>query len=108
MSDFRWSKYVISSAKYGNSNILLVEFCIHRDSGSTIGPGIIKNRTWLLSQLISGSSFCTAINHNGQWYKGEKVILNHVAGRLYINTRPELQPGDDLGTEIVAMHNYIT
>jgi len=108
MTNFRCLKYIVSGAKYSCGNILLAEFIIHRDFESTIGPGVIRNRSWLLSQLLNGSSFYIGIKNNDQWDKEGKVILNYVAGRLYINTRPELHPGDNLGYEITKIYNYIT
>lgn len=91
------SKYYISDAKYEDSNTCLIEFDIHSDTGANIGPAIKKNRLWVLSKLIQGTSFYTiTIHSDNSWEKRNKIIINITNGGMYIKTEPDTCPCDSL------------
>ncbi|MBZ7641354.1 hypothetical protein FML18_21855, partial [Klebsiella oxytoca] len=63
MYSYRWAKFLVAGAKYNDSHFLLVEFYIHHELDGVIKPGICRNRQWVLSQLVNGSTLFT-LNQN--------------------------------------------
>ena len=96
MYSYRWAKFLIAGARYNDSQVLLVELYIHRESDGSIKPGVCRNRPWGLSHLVNGSTLFTLNQNNNKWQKKDRIILNQVAGRYYIRTHPSPHPGDDI------------
>lgn len=97
MYGYRWDKFLIAGARYNDSHFLLVEFYVHHELDDVIKPVICRNRQWVLSHLVNGSTLFTLNQSNNKWQKKDRITLNHVAGRYYIRTHPSPYPGDDIG-----------
>ena len=64
MYSYRWAKFLIAGARYNDSQVLLVELYIHRESDGIIKPGVCRNRQWVLSHLVNGSTLFTLNQNN--------------------------------------------
>lgn len=93
----KWADYLISAVRYNTEHTHIVQVLVHEDGGTTVGAGVIRTRQEVIVAIKKGSSFCTIYKGaDGNWQKGQKVIIINVYGVEYIKTTDNGKASDNL------------
>lgn len=95
----KWADYLIAEVRYNaaGTHIDKVRGYVD-DGGDSVGASMEKTRQTVVSELKSGTTFCTIFKgDNGKWKQGAAVIIDVVDGTEYIKTKPDNTKRDNLG-----------
>ncbi len=85
----KWADYLISKEKWIPDSRRIRSFMVHRDQGDTVGPGIERERNWIIQKMKSGFSFkCIQLSEEGIWTVGEALSLTEKGGLEWIDDLP--------------------
>ena len=92
----KWADYLISAVSYNSKHTHIDQVKAHLDSGDTVGEGKVYSRATVVDAINNGKTFCTIINNEGKWGKGQKVFIINVNGVSYIKTVDNGTEADNL------------
>lgn len=89
--------FCISGVKYDSEETLIGIVKIHQNLDGEMSEAYYWFRDSVLNYIKAGYSIWTVYEENGQWQKGEQVIIDTVNGTEFIKTKQDDTPKDNLG-----------
>lgn len=89
--------FCITGVKYDSEETLIGIVKIHQNLDGEMSEAYYWFRESVLNYIKAGYSIWTAHEENGQWQKGEQVIIDTVNETEFIKTNQDDTPKDNLG-----------
>jgi len=92
----KWADYGISAVRYDRQRVQIIRVKVHPDKGDMLGPPNEYDRTTILDALRRGVSFVTITADEGNWHKGEPVMVLTLKDSLFLRTDQDEVAHDEL------------
>jgi len=92
----KWADKIIIKVRFNAQGTHIDQVIYKNDTGEKLSGEFQVSRQQVISEIKSGTTFCTATWNGKEWIKGASVGIFPVSGVEYIKTKADSTPKDNL------------
>jgi len=92
-----WADFVITGVRYAEDGDHIAALRRHTDDGERLSPPAKVERSAAIDLLGMGYDYCTAIERDGEFHRGNDVTVVRTDDGPYLRTDGNAETADNLG-----------